>query len=210
MSMNPAAEKRARWRRYFLQHVGGSEAEVDAATEAAMRALEQGSDANGIIAAGLEGARAFRDTPQTRTRPSGTGYPLAQHAARPQAPAPRAIGSNSSGIVRGFQERQTMKDRLYYAVWDFRLARTDAHGNPLIPTPIRMIARRFTGAIRNGDLIDVGKKCQEGRLIKTRRVRNLTTGFVVKARGLRPLFLRTASLVLFIILLSVSFYFQSH
>jgi hypothetical protein len=54
------AQNRARWRGYFAQQLTGGDPEIDAATEAAMRALERGAGVNEIVAAGIEGARAFR------------------------------------------------------------------------------------------------------------------------------------------------------
>ena len=44
-----AAQKRARWRSFFEQGLTRSDAEVNAACEAAMRAFERGEDVDAIV-----------------------------------------------------------------------------------------------------------------------------------------------------------------
>ena len=86
-----AAEKRARWRSYFAQQLTGGDAEIDAATEAAMRALERGADVNEIVAAGIEGARVFRSyrvpDPELKPRPRRSAT-VKSETGQPSGPAP--------------------------------------------------------------------------------------------------------------------------
>ena len=214
-----AAEKRARWRSYFAQQLTGGDAEIDAATEAAMRALERGADVNEIVAAGIEGARVFRSygalpapsaeaaaaplrDSEERDRPAqrpGTGYGAggAQGAAPAGiSAAPATTGSATSGIVGGLQQRQETFGRTYFTVWNFRLERRDAAGNPLTPIPVEMRGRRFTGGISNGDLVDIHLAPAQGKVAAVRQVRNLTVGAEVKAIGRRHPVLRALSIVL--------------
>ena len=223
-----AAQKRARWRTFFEQQLTGGDAEVNAATETAMRALERGEGVDAIVAAGLEGARMFQtqrtspppsyaDSPGTSTPPpprpqaraevqeptAGTRTAYSARAASSAAPAGASrsgggIGSATSGIVSGLQQRQEMFGRTYFTVWNFRLERTDSAGHPMTPIPVEMRGRRFNGAINNGDLVDVRGRPQPGKLVRTRRVRNLTVGTDVRAIGRRHPILRV--LVLLVVL----------
>src|SRR5262249_42589488 len=149
-----AAEARARaesgWRTYFQQKLNGGDAEVDAATAAAMRTLERGADVNWITLAGLEGARGFRtraaspvpasaDAAEARARAERerSASPWLGHGAVPapvNAPRPLAsVGSATSGIVFHAQIRREMFNRMYRWVYSFRLERTDSAGNPMTP-----------------------------------------------------------------------------
>jgi hypothetical protein len=155
-----AAQKRSEWRDYFELRLTGGAGEVDAATEAAIRALEGGADINGIIAAGMEGARTW--DPST---------------------ADAVAGSAASGIVTGMQQRMEAYGRLYYTVLSFRLERTDDAGHPMTPIAVEMRGRRFRGGITNGDVVDIGQFPQPGIVARPRVVRNLTVGTDVQAIG---------------------------
>jgi hypothetical protein len=202
-----AAEKRAKWRAYFEQRITGGDAEVNAATDAAMHALEGGGDANAIINAGLEGAKTFRrygnnppPSRQAQSRPAqptasprAATAPLRTHTAPPQqaarttpaAPASAAVGSASSGIVSNLQQRQEMAGRTYFTVWSFRLERTDSAGRVLTPIQVEMRGKRFRGAVNPGDLVDIGRRANNGGLVRTQRVHNHTIGADVVAKGKR-------------------------
>lgn len=178
-----AAEKYARWRGFFEQRLHGSDAEVDAAMEAAMGALERGADVNTIVAAGDAGARAFRSDGRLLRGPS---LERSQHLDRSVTPAaPTVVGSPTSGVVTAMQQRQEMYNRKSFIVWNFRLQRTNASGESLVPIPVEMRGRRFIGAISNGDLVDVGKVSKPGKIVQVRRVRNETVGADVIAVGKR-------------------------
>lgn len=238
--VDSAAQKRARWRGFFGQRLTGGDAEVDAATEAAMRALERGEGVDAIVAAGLEGARMF-GTQRTSPRPwradsPGTsGPPPPRSQARAEAQEPTAgtrtgysaraassaapagasrsgsgIGSATSGIVNGLQQRQEMFGGNYFTVWSFRLEHMDSAGHPMTPIPVEMRGRRFNGGINNGDLVDVGGRPQPGKLVRTRRVRNLTVGTDVRAIGRRHPILRVLVPLVFLVAFATLVFIVMH
>jgi hypothetical protein len=232
-----AAQKRAKWRSYFEQRLTGTDAEVDAATEAAMRALERGADVNGIIAAGLEGAKIFRthgrvpppsgapraDTPpppprdHAQDRRSAAGAAGAASSARSGSSrasagsrAGAAVGSATSGVVTGMQQRQEVFGRTYFTVWSFRLERTDSAGHPMTPIPVEMRGRRFKGSVNNGDLVDVRHRPPSGKLVQTRRVRNLTLGTDVRTKGRRHPILQALFVLVFLAGAALWIFYVTH
>jgi hypothetical protein len=174
-----SARKRAEWRDYFELRLTGAAGEVDAATEAAMQALDSGADINGIIAAGMEGARMWH-----------------------HSTADAVAGSATSGIATGVQQRIEAFGRLYYTALSFRLERTDDSGRPMMPIAVEMRGRRFHGGINNGDLIDIGQIPRPGAVARPRVVRNLTVGTDVQAAGGPfPAVTAVFALVIFIVFL---------
>ncbi|GIF96960.1 hypothetical protein [Catellatospora citrea] len=199
------ADKRAKWQRYFEGRLTGSDAEIRAATDAAMDAIRRRADVNGVIEAGLAAARQFRATGSAPTPPAAP--PRTQSTAAPRVPtsAPRAasrgpVGTASSGIVNGFQQRQEMIGRTYFTVWNFRLERSDEAGRPLPAIPVEMKGRYFNGAISNGDLVDVGRSFTPGKLVRTNRVRNATVGVDVSAVGRQFRVLRGVFIAIFVVI----------
>ncbi|MEV6971820.1 hypothetical protein AB0M47_42665, partial [Hamadaea sp. NPDC051192] len=125
--------------------------------------------------------------------------PVQATTARAYAPpaaaaTARPVGDGRSGVVTGLQQRQEMAGRTYFQVWNFRLERRDARGSALPPVPVEMRARSIRGQIANGDLVEIPTS---GRPM---RLKNLTTGATVKARGRPHPFVRGVGLTLFMIL----------
>ncbi|NUR69675.1 MAG: hypothetical protein HOU81_02545 [Hamadaea sp.] len=213
------AAQRAKWRKYFEQIITGPDGEVEAAADGAMEAIARRADQAGVIAAGRAAAAEYRANggrrkpsmppPAAQPRPAaaappsrpqaGPAYAYAQPAAAPTArpaaaPNARSVGNGRSGVVTGLQQRQEMAGRTYFQVWNFRLERRDAQGGPLPPVPVEMRARSFRGQIANGDVVEIPSSSRPMRL------KNLTTGATVKARGRPHPFLRGVGLTLFLIL----------
>lgn len=212
------AEKRAKWQRYFEGQLTGTDAEVRAATDAAMEAMRHRADVDGVIQAGLAAARHFRET-GAAPRPATVAPPPAAPAPPPAVVTPRtpnsyatpsaaagahpprkAVGSASSGIVSGLQQRQEMLGRTYFTVWNFRLERTDEAGRSLPTIPVEMKGRYFHGAIANGDLVDIGRAFSPGKLVRTDQVRNVTVGVDVKAVGRQFRVLRGVFIAIFLVI----------
>lgn len=103
-------------------------------------------------------------------------------------------------MVNGFQQRQEMLGRTYFTVWNFRLERRDASGQPLPPIPVEMKGRFFKGAINNGDIVDIGQSYRQGELVTTQRVRNVTVGVDVVAVGRQHRVLRNIGITIFAII----------
>ncbi|WP_155368019.1 hypothetical protein [Catellatospora vulcania] len=216
------ADKRAKWQRYFEGRLTGSDAEVRAATDAAMEAIGRRADVDGVIAAGLAAARQFRTTgaapaarpaapppPRQQTAPHRQTAPRQAAAQQPAqqrpaaartAPSGGGIGSDSSGVVNGLQQRQEMIGRTYFTVWNFRLERTDAAGRGLPPIPVEMKGRYFNGAVANGDLVDIGRGFRPGKLVRTNKVHNVTAGIDVTAVGRQFRVLRGVFIAIFLVI----------
>ncbi len=177
------AAQRAKWRQYFAQVLDGSEAEVEAAADGAMAAIARRADQAGVVAAGRAAAAAYRASGGRPARPAPVQAPP------PVAPAARVGGG---GIVTGLQQRQEMSGRSYIQVWNFRLERRDANGNPLPPVPVEIRARSIRGQIANGDLVEIPTKPRPMQL------RNLTTGATLRARGKPRPVLRWIFTILFL------------
>lgn len=97
------------------------------------------------------------------------------------------MGVVIKGAVSSFQQRTeqiwtTIGPRLI-TVWDFRLERSDPiTGKPLPRVAVQMRGRKFIGSIVNGDIVEVSDAGKPGKVVQTRRVRNLTSSADVMAQ----------------------------
>lgn len=110
------------------------------------------------------------------------------------------------GEARNFMERSELKGTGMWTVWSFRVESYDASGNRLPPIPVEMRGLKFTGAISEGDWVEVQGRWREGRTLRAKRVYNQTTKTTVAAVG-TPLWSKLLSLIFLalFILLFVSF-----
>ena len=115
--------------------------------------------------------------------PRGVGwhYPPAPHSEQP----PRSFWSRFwgdsgpiSGEVRG-NVQPWRRTAFGLSVWTFRLQRHDDAGNELPVLQVEMRGKRLKAPIIDGDSVEVYGKVKQGKLLRTRRVRNLTTGLKV-------------------------------
>lgn len=140
----------------------------------------------------------------TNTSPGGAGWHLTTEAhppfiatqepvpapppqVNPRSPTPfqrsQATQEVITGEARGITQRteQVPDERgVTVTVMAFRVERYDSTGNRLPPIPVEMRGRSLEGAINEGDWIEVPGIWHEGHTLRAKRVRNLTTGTVVK------------------------------
>jgi hypothetical protein len=203
------AQRRERWRSYFERTLLGPDNELEAATEAAMRAVARGEGQQAIIAAGLAAACAqrngggpsLRQPPrQTRTAapppaapppaappPGGAQQGAPQHAARP-----KRIWPPGSAVVGSIEKRTESMDGQFFQTWSFRLFRLeDGHRPVEPPIPVEMRGRSIVGQLAKGDVVVIPSG-QHGRTRIVKSLHNLTTETTVEAKG-RP-FRRTRTL----------------
>jgi hypothetical protein len=92
----------------------------------------------------------------------------------------RSIPTSSGGVIRGavsgLQQRMEYSYRRPMAVWDFRLDRWSAAGEPMPPVPVEMRGRKFIGSVSNGDWVEVHARSQGGKTLQVKRLHNLTSG----------------------------------
>lgn len=89
-------------------------------------------------------------------------------------------GGPIKGQVSGLQQRF---ERSGEVVWNFRVERQDASGNPLPRVAVEMRGLGFEGALNNGDWVEVTGKFNHGTLMAA-EVSNLSTRATVRARGM--------------------------
>jgi hypothetical protein len=88
------------------------------------------------------------------------------------------------GIVRDFDKhREQTDDNQSYTIWDFVVDGSDARGNPIPPIPVQMRSDddEFEGFIRDGHKVGFFDEWEPGRVLRPKRVYNLTTDSMVEA-----------------------------
>ena len=133
------AQRRERWHSYFERTLLGNDGELEAATEAAMRADGRGDGQQAIVAAGLAAARAHRNggsaepPPFRAASPRQTAPPrkepqgkAAQSAQSPRQDArPKRIWPPGSAVVGTVEKRTESMDGQFFQTWSFRLFRLE-------------------------------------------------------------------------------------
>jgi DNA helicase TIP49 (TBP-interacting protein) len=112
----------------------------------------------------------------------------------------RTVASMIKGAVSGFQPRseQVGSGPRVLIVWDFRIEQKDPTGQPMPRAAVEMRGRSFIGSINNGDVVAIDAPFNAGQVLQVSRVRNLTSGTMVTAKGAHSAVL---SRVIFILIL---------
>ena len=182
---------RRQWRDWAVRNLGGPEARVEIATQAAVSALGQGKSRDEAAVVAREAASAW----QTARAPA-------------VAPTPEPHGGCIRGRVAAMQQRQEIAGfriaqynwnryagQPYTLIWDFRLERNAPDGTPLAPVAVEMVSKGsmwgtskgFKGSVLNGDEVEVdGRDYQPGRVLRVEQVWNLTSNSIVRERGSAP------------------------
>jgi plastocyanin len=120
----------------------------------------------------------------------------------PGPPVLTATAGPIRGQARTIQHRVEQDPwlaRTSFIIWSFRVDRLDDQGNKLSPVPVEMRGRRIEGALVEGDWVEVPGKWRPGETLETKRIRNLSTGANVKARGDIGRGFQVAILVVFVL-----------
>jgi pSer/pThr/pTyr-binding forkhead associated (FHA) protein len=189
-----AAESASAWTAWAQQSYGGDPRRIQAATEAALSAIARGANTDQASAA----ARAAADAAALETPPALLPSHAASHGQRPPV---SYTGGRLRGRVTGYQQRYETYGRRQVYVWDFQLDGQGSSGAPTHGTvAIEMRGFGFKGAIKEGDEVEISKSAQPGKVIRVRRVRNLTSNSLVKVRG-HPALSRAARIIGAIVIL---------
>jgi hypothetical protein len=130
-----------------------------------------------------------RPSASNTTGPAGAGWRLSSNkksiGSFKTFPGTSSGSDSIVGEVRGFQNRTESRGPQYptHIVWTFRVERHDEHGDRLSAVPVEMRSKSFEGFINEGDRVEIPGRWREGQLVRPRRLRNLTTGALVRARG---------------------------
>jgi hypothetical protein len=113
------------------------------------------------------------------------------------------------GEVSGFQQRSEQvtvgNGTRFLYVWDFRIEQKDAAGKPMPRAAVEMRGTSFSGSLANGDMVEIEDSFESGKLLTPGRVRNLTSGIFVKARGESTLrWSKWISILVFLIFVAVA------
>jgi len=183
---------RGRWRAWAQLTIGGTDAQVDAATDAALSAVAEGKDAHGaaqaaFAAVGLSPPRGNRTLGGERagaTPRHETPLPQVRSVAAVLPPQIHGLGGRVTGMRQGFEPTGRGSE----IVWNFRLERADVEGNALPPIPVVMRGRSIDGAINEGDWVEVDGNWQSGETLRIARAHNLTTGAAIRGKsGTNPI-----------------------
>jgi hypothetical protein len=82
------------------------------------------------------------------------------------------------GTVSGFQQR--WEQRSTTIVWNFRIERRAADGQPLPRVSVEIRGHSIEGSIVNGDVVEFNASYQPDKTFKVSRIRNLTSNSVVQ------------------------------
>jgi hypothetical protein len=141
---------RERWRTWVQGALGGSQGQIDAATDAVMDAIRAG---------------ATQDRAEVQARAAWSG---AQKVAAARGPA-------LTGRVAGFQQRNEQVGQRYVAVWNFRVEGDDA---PAVAVEMRGYS--FEGSIGDGDEVRIDAHARGGDVVHVGWLENLTSNSVVR------------------------------
>lgn len=164
-------ERRAEWRAWVEQHVGGDNAVIDSATDAALHVLLAGGTVDEAAAAAQATGRWHRSFDGS-ARLGRYGHPVSDH-------------DHIRGVVTSFRSRNEMVGPQSGSVWSFRVDAWDESGQPQPPVTVEMRGTRFEGSIAEGDWVELAGRAPSGVVVHPRTIRNLTMNCVVTAR--RPL-----------------------
>jgi hypothetical protein len=140
----------------------------------------------------MKGPTAGGETAAEPPGPQGSGWGGAPDTHKqacgtsPSANPPKSSRTSLvQGEVRGFQNRNETREPGHRTqiVWTFRVERYDAGGNRQPPVPVEMRSRSFEGFINEGDRVELPGYYREGQLVRPRKLRNVTTGAMVRARS---------------------------
>lgn len=140
-----------------------------------------------VVFVGFWARRRMAIARRTGLQPVGARTPAASDAIEMPDIHSTSHTSNENhliGEVRSFQPYQESGSKANIQIWTFKLERFDADGNALSPVPVEMRARSFAGFINEGDRVEIFKRMKPGRLVRPKRLYNLTTNSEVYARTL--------------------------
>ncbi len=162
---------RERWRAWAQRSLGGTPPQIEAATDAAMRAIQAGAPQEEVVS---QATAAWHRPGGARAAPS-----VPQAALPVPSTTQRVSGSPSPGLiaghVAGFQQRQELRGRRYLMIWDFRVERPGAP-----PVAIEMRGYAFDGALANGDEVRVAATPGSRGIVHTSTVENLTSNSTIR------------------------------
>jgi hypothetical protein len=98
-----------------------------------------------------------------------------------RAGSARSEGTRFSGVVRDLRHRDRDDAGNPMTVVDFRIERHDASGNRLAPVPVQMRGQSYSGAVNNGDEIQVTNANWRDGTLRVTDLHNLSTGASVRA-----------------------------
>ncbi len=165
---------RGRWKAWAENTLGGSETQIEAATEAVMSAIRAGASQEEAVAR----ARAVwdgREPPPAPAEPAAPPVPASAAPAPSSAPRAGAPDAAITGRVVGFQARNEMYARTYIVVWDFRIERPGA-----APIAVEMRGFAFDGAVANGDEVRIAATQAKGGIVHVNSLENLTSNATVR------------------------------
>jgi hypothetical protein len=200
------SSRRSRWHGYFEQILFGPDSEVEAATDAAMRAIASGAGRDAIIAAGKAAAKAERarreqpysnlppglqqqPVPPRRRQSNSAGEMTSQSRSSSEQSAgdarPSRIWPANSAVVHLLEKRSESLDGQFFQVWSMRLFRLEDGWRPVPPPiPVEMRGRSIIGQLNKGDVVEIPYgRSGHTRMVKT--LRNLSTECEIEAKG-RP------------------------
>ena len=129
--------------------------------------------------------------------------------ARSQAP-PRVDVMTRSNPIRGVARAvhlRTEPSSLKGPTWqilDFRLDRFSEDGRPLPSVPVEMRRLHLTGSVSEGETVEVRGKWQTGQLLKLTRLKNISTGSPVIAKGKPHRVLKVLAAIVFLALIALT------
>ncbi len=168
MSTTIPSDKRAEWRAWAEQEVGGDPRAVEAATDAVLAALVRGTTIDEAMSVGRAAGRVpGNDADPGSIRPA---HPVSDRA-------------HVRGQVAAFRQRNELMGRRYGSIWDFRVDSWDAAGQPQPPVAVEIRALSIEGSIGDGDWVEISGHPSAGRVLKVRRLRNISMNALVVARG---------------------------
>ncbi|GAA4932696.1 zinc ribbon domain-containing protein [Streptomyces coeruleoprunus] len=149
------------------------------------------------------GGRGPAPPPPDRPPPPGPPHG-APHGRPGPAAQPLVGGGVVEGQVRGVQVRSEMRgDQGSQAIWTFRVERYDEAGNRLSLVPVEMRGMTFEGSISDGDWIRAEGRMRHGTLRVT-TLQNLTTGAVVRAKGVPKAAVVAVAVIALVILAGIA------
>jgi tetratricopeptide (TPR) repeat protein len=165
---------RAKWRDWVKSEIGGADARIEAATIAALTALQRQGPEAAIAAARQAAFRWGQDEFRRFPQPDD--------------------GKVIRGRVKGIQPSQARVDGAFtgrgmsppvWKIMNFQIERVTSDGTPLPSVPVQLRGRWLEGALANGDIVEVNGPWTTGQVLAVNYVRSaqVSEKTLIRVRG---------------------------
>ena len=167
------SELSERWRQWVTKTLGGSDAQIERATDAVMTAVAKGLKQSEVVKAATE---AWRQPQPLTPGTLNTGSILRSQGVGGQGGKALPLGY-VRGRVGGFNVRSELHGKRYVTIWNFYVQGDNASSG----VGIQMRGYQFSGAVVNGEIVSFRtQKPDRDGIVHLQALRNETANTNVR------------------------------